>query len=141
MKLSIIVIIGLLVAIIDQSNSATTTPCPLLPCFFCLPYGNINFGTQPPCRGCECNPCQYGQPLLNITCGKGTDKCAKAEGLCKVNSQDYVYCCPNERIGCCPPPTSTIGPCLARCTNDYDCQVGQKCCGSCLRTCQNVTLT
>lgn len=108
---------------------------------FCLPYGNIDFGRKPPCRGCECNPCQYGQPLLNITCGKGTGACTKAKGLCKINSSDHVYCCPNERTGCCPPPKSTVGPCIARCTNDYDCQVGQKCCGNCPRTCQNVTLS
>jgi hypothetical protein len=136
-----IVIISLLVTMIGQSDNITTTSCPLLPCFFCLPYGNIDFGSKPPCHGCECNPCQYGQPLLNIKCGRGTGRCAQAKSLCKINSADNVYCCPNERTGCCPPETSPIGPCYADCTYDYDCQVGQKYCGNCLRVCQNVTLS
>ncbi len=141
--MKLFIIISLLVTMIIQSTNTktTTTPCPLLPCYYCQPYGDIDFGITPPCHGCECNPCQYGQPLLNITCGKGSGKCATAKGLCKINSADKAYCCPNEREGCCPPRTSTIGPCYALCTHDYDCKVGQKCCGGCPRICQNATST
>jgi hypothetical protein len=141
MKLFFIIVIFLFMIVTGQSGSAQTTKCPPPPpCFYCLPFGNIDFTAINRCPSCECNPCQYGQPLLNITCGQGTGQCAAANGLCKVNSQDKVYCCPKERAGCCPPPPS-IGPCFATCTYDTDCSVGKKCCGNCPRTCQNATLT
>ncbi|CAF1405799.1 unnamed protein product [Adineta steineri] len=123
---------------------ARTTKCPPpTPCFYCQPYGNIDFTVINQCPSCACNPCQNGQPFLNITCGEGTNQCAQANGLCKVNAEDKVYCCPNERAGCCPPPPSLLamGACFATCTYDTDCSVGKKCCGNCPRTCQNATLT
>jgi hypothetical protein len=144
MKLFFIIVIFLFMIVTGQSGSAQTTKCPPPPpCFYCLPFGNIDFTAINRCPSCECNPCQYGQPLLNITCGQGTGQCAAANGLCKVNSQDKVYCCPKERAGCCPPPPppSFIGPCFATCTYDTDCPVGKKCCGNCPRTCHNATLT
>ncbi len=137
----LIIIIGLLITMIGQSNNIKTPICPVLPCFYCKSYGNIDFGLNPPCHGCQCNPCQYGQQILNIICGQGTGKCATAKGLCKINSADNAYCCPNEREGCCPPRILTIGPCYALCANDYDCKVGEKCCGGCPRICQNATVT
>ena len=139
--MKLLIIVGLLAAMTGQSNNVEIVTCPLLPCYFCLPYGNIYFGTTPPCHGCECNPCRYGQPLLNITCGDGSGSCAAAKGLCKINASDKVYCCPNEREGCCPPHNSKTGSCRARCRYDSDCKVRQKCCGDCPRVCKNATLT
>ncbi|CAF1311575.1 unnamed protein product [Adineta steineri] len=123
---------------------ARTTKCPPpTPCSYCQPYGNIDFTVINQCPSCACNPCQSGQPFLNITCGQGANQCAQANGVCKVNAQDKVYCCPNERADCCPPPpsSSTMGACFATCTYDTDCSVGKKCCGNCPGTCQNATLT
>jgi hypothetical protein len=95
----------------------------------------------------RCNPCKYDQPLKNITCGVGTQKCAANGGTCKFNQYDRAFCCPQEHAGCCPPIPSPpvilpIPPakCIDRCTTDAQCKDYQKCCGDC-RRCVNATLT
>ncbi|XP_061449222.1 protease inhibitor 1-like [Rhineura floridana] len=41
-----------------------------------------------------------------------------------------------EKPGRCPPePPGHVGPCIARCSDDWDCPGKQKCCGSCPREC------
>ncbi|CAF2654087.1 unnamed protein product [Rotaria sp. Silwood2] len=97
------------------------------------------------CPICECNPCLYGQPLSNISCGHGERKCLAAGGICKTHSwYDKPYCCPNEHDGCCPaipvdkiPPRdpNILFPCFRRCSSDGDCQPGYKCCGTCPPRC------
>ncbi|CAF3066769.1 unnamed protein product [Rotaria sp. Silwood2] len=97
------------------------------------------------CSIYECNPCVYGQPLSNISCGHGERKCLAAGGICKTHSwYDKPYCCSNEHNGCCPampvdkiPPRdpNILFPCLRRCSSDGDCQPGYKCCGTCSSRC------
>ena len=92
----------------------------------------------------RCNPCKYGQPIAGITCGQGEQKCAANGGTCKVNQFDRAYCCPNEHRGCCPSVASPFVPvlssfCFPTCRTDAQCEVYQKCCGSCPR-CVNATL-
>ena len=96
------------------------------------------------CPICECNPCVYGQPMSNVTCGNGEKKCSTAGGSCKIDSSyDKPYCCPQENNGCCPPmPVDTVSndpdilfPCLPKCYTDADCKSGEKCCGTCPSRC------
>ena len=95
------------------------------------------------CPSCECNPCVFGEPLQNLTCGKGEHTCGSNGGICKVNAAlDKIYCCPKEREGCCPYTEETVNndpdilfPCLPQCDSDADCKPGQKCCGKCPPQC------
>ena len=94
-----------------------------------------------------CNPCQYGQPLTGVTCGRGERNCSAIGGTCKVNQYDRAYCCPQDHPGCCPAVTIPIiilpnptSLCIPTCTTDAQCPYHQKCCGSC-RRCANATLT
>ncbi|CAF2569613.1 unnamed protein product [Rotaria sp. Silwood2] len=94
----------------------------------------------------RCNPCKYGQPIRNVTCGQGQRRCAANGGTCKINQYDRAYCCPNEHPGCCPLVVSSpviIGRpsfCFPPCITDAQCRSYQKCCGSC-RRCVNAILT
>ncbi len=127
--------------IINQPLCLTTAICPVK----CKRY-IIRNG----CPTCECNPCVYGQPLSNVSCGDGEQKCLSAGGLCKIHSwYDKPYCCPQENDGCCPPiPVDTIPnndpdilfPCLPLCYTDADCKQGQKCCGTCPPRCMSAVI-
>ncbi|CAF1217231.1 unnamed protein product [Rotaria sp. Silwood1] len=92
------------------------------------------------CPTCECNPCVYGQPLYQISCGQGDQKCLLAGGLCKIHSwYNKPYCCPKEHDGYCPSmsneDTDILFPCVPQCYSDSDCKVDEKCCGTCIRKC------
>lgn len=117
---------------------ANPSDCPQVRCAGpCLNGFVIN---EKGCPTCECNPCRFGNPIHEIKCGTGLGKCTDNRGLCKVSALDNVYCCPNERPGCCPPgPDPALVLCLpAKCKNDFDCRAGRKCCGPCF-TCVNAT--
>lgn len=97
------------------------------------------------CPTCECNPCVYGQPLADVSCGNKENACSAVGGLCKLHSwYDKPYCCPKEHDGCCPPMAADkipdddpeiLFPCLAQCDSDADCKDGEKCCGTCPPRC------
>ena len=96
------------------------------------------------CPTCECNPCVYGQPLEDVSCGNKENTCLSAGGLCKVHPwYDRAYCCPKEHDGCCPPmPADKVSddpdilfPCLPQCETDADCKQSEKCCGTCPPRC------
>ena len=127
-----------------KSDADTITfrrPCPLIRCIAqnCENGYIVNiYG----CQTCECNPCKFGQPLFKFPCGQGQSQCTANKDLCKISNFDNAYCCPNERLGCCPPvPFPQTFMCIEPdCTNDTDCKVGEKCCRPCSR-CTNATLT
>ena len=116
----------------------TPLPCPLFKCISGCPYGYVI--DQNGCQTCECNPCQFGQPLYKFSCGQGQGQCSNNRGQCKFSAFDNAYCCPRERPGCCPPgPDPALVLCLpATCKHDFNCRVGQKCCGPCFQ-CVNAT--
>ena len=122
------------------ANAANTTrvPCPLVKCVGGCPYKYVI--DKNGCQTCECNPCRFGQPLSSFPCGRGQGQCSNDRGLCKVSKSDNAYCCPGERSGCCPQgPNSAVALCApAKCKTDFNCSVGQKCCGPCF-TCVNAT--
>jgi hypothetical protein len=112
---------------------AIKQPCPLVKCIGPCPNGFIKnkFG----CQTCECNPCKFDQPWNKYTCGQGLNTCSANNGLCKISTADFSYCCPYEKPGCCPPgPDPAVVLCLpATCKTDNDCSKGQKCCGPCMQ--------
>lgn len=119
-------------------TSTTRSPCPVLRCTIVCP--NKFVIDQNGCPTCECNPCRFGQPLLNVPCGQGQGQCGSSTGLCKVSNLDRAYCCSSERPGSCPQgPNSAVVLCpRKRCETDYNCPNRQKCCGPCF-TCVNAT--
>ena len=122
--------------VLDRPICLTTTVCSIK----CKRYIMRNG-----CPTCECNPCVYGQPLTNVTCGNGERQCLAAGGVCKLDSYyDKPYCCPQEHNGCCPPiapdtvpndDPEILFPCLPKCYTDGDCKTGEKCCGTCPPRC------
>ncbi|XP_061486740.1 kunitz-type serine protease inhibitor bitisilin-1-like [Rhineura floridana] len=69
----------------------------------------------------ECEPFFYGSCQGNANNFKTLEECR-------------LTCV--EKPGRCPPePPGHVGPCIARCSNDWDCPGKQKCCGSCPRDC------
>ena len=96
------------------------------------------------------NPCGKGrQPLAGYFCGRGPTRQDCPSGYqCIIAPNDaYAVCCPlrsqtttttttaADKPGSCPPPSTGVGICIARCTYDSDCQGNLKCCGGCPREC------
>lgn len=87
------------------------------------------------CQTCDCNPCQFRQPLVKYSCEQDKQTCPTKKCTCTTSSNGNAYCCPNEKLGPCPPsPDPSLVLCLpADCSSDADCLVGQRCCDPCSR--------
>jgi len=93
-------------------------------------------------------PCANGQVLLEgYFCGRGANRqdCPSTHECVIAPNDAYAVCCPVsqqdattatnpvEKSGSRPKPFESIDICIARCTDDSDCEGDLKCCGGCPR--------
>ncbi|CAF4727810.1 unnamed protein product [Rotaria sp. Silwood2] len=146
MQFSLILLVVLITLTYADINPVLVSPKPniiikrICPFFSCS-IRCKRYIYQNNCPTCECNPCVFGNPIWNVTCGGGDRQCAFKGGICKHNPwTDKVYCCPNEHEGCCPYTPNLIFLCFPRCNSDSNCKEGEKCCGKCPRRCVDAVI-
>ena len=118
-------------------------------CDIYCPYGNVIDAKG--CPLCRCKTaCRSEQaPLDDYLCGRVPNRrdCPSTHYCVIARDDSYAVCCPRKitsstsppavttKPGSCPAPNDLVGPCIAYCSNDSDCEGNLKCCGGCPLSC------